>query len=105
LQFLSFDALVTDLAALSDRAAMHAYWDALKTVLCDLRVTDDEVAHLLQTKRELGLKDEQTRVLHARAFISVLTQFSADQWLDDKECRKLQRLRSCLSKTGWAPGD
>ena len=89
----------------SDRAAMHAYWDALKTVLCDLRVTDDEVAHLLQTKRELGLKDEQTRVLHARAFISVLTQFSADQWLDDKECRKLRKLRSCLSKAGWAPGD
>ena len=86
----------------SDRSAMHAYWDALKTVLCDLRVTDDEVSHLLQTKRELGLKDEQTRVLHARAFISVLTQFSADQWLDDKECRKL---RSCLSKAGWAPGD
>ena len=85
--------------------AMQADWDALKPVLCDLRVTDDEVAHLLRTKRELGLKDEQTRVLHARAIISVLTQFSADQWLDDKECRKLQRLRSCLSKAGWAPGD
>lgn len=84
---------------------MHLYWDELKTVIADLEVTDDEITHLLQTKRELGLRDEQTRVLHARAFASVISQFTADQWLDDRECRKLRLLRSCLSKAGWAPGD
>ena len=87
------------------RDRLHEYWGALKTVLADLQVTDDEVKYLEETKEKLGLRDEQTRVLHARAFVGVVSQFTADQWLDEKECTTLRKLRRCLSRAGWAPGD
>ncbi|NLF02798.1 MAG: 3'-5' exonuclease [Anaerolineales bacterium] len=51
------------------RSPAGAYWDALKTVLSDLRVTDEEIVDLQRTKQSLGLSDEQTRAIHAKAFI------------------------------------
>jgi hypothetical protein len=32
-------------------------------------------------------------------------KFVGDQWLDDEESEKLHRLRHCLSRLGWAPGE
>ena len=86
------------------RRAFGEYWDALKTVLADLEITDEEVEYVIQERNRLGLKREQVRVLHARAFVSVIAQFAEDKWLDDAEVRKLHRLHQCLSKLGWAPG-
>lgn len=86
------------------RQALAAYWDALKTVLADLEVTDEEIAYVREERIRGGLKVEQLRVLHARAFTSVLSQFMSDQWLDDREVIKLRRLHHCLSSLGWAPG-
>lgn len=68
----------------SGRRALHTYWDALKTVIADLRVTDAEVRYLEEKKLELQLPPERIRVLHARAFMNVLSRFSTDEWLDDK---------------------
>lgn len=87
------------------RDALHAYWDALKTVLADMEVTGQEVVYLETTKRQLGLRNEQIRVLHARAFVNAISRFAADRWLDDKECEKLRKLHRCLSRAGWAPGE
>ena len=81
------------------------YWDGLKAAVADLVITDEEVEDLKRTEEELGLKQEQVRVLHARAFASVISQFIDDQWLDDQERRKLKRLHQCLSRLGWAPGE
>lgn len=86
------------------RLAFASYWDALKTVLSDLEITDEELDYVRAERMKGGLKDEQIRVLHARAFGSVMSQFTSDQWLDDREVRKLQKLHRCLSKLGWAPG-
>jgi DNA polymerase-3 subunit epsilon len=86
------------------RQATAAYWDALKTVLADLDITDEEMAHVQNERHRGGLKDEQIRVLHARAFASVIAQFASDQWLDDREVGKLRRLHGCLAALGWAPG-
>jgi hypothetical protein len=86
------------------RQAVAGYWDALKTVLADLQITDEELAYVQAERQRGGLKDEQIRALHARAFASVVSQFASDQWLDDLEIKKLQRLHSCLAKLGWAPG-
>ena len=86
------------------REAFAGYWDALKTVLADLEITDDELAYVLAERQRGGLTPEQVRVLHARAFASVMSQFAEDQWLDDREVRKLRRLHSCLAQLGWAPG-
>jgi hypothetical protein len=87
------------------RQAIIGYWDALGVVLADLNITDDEVAYVAAERERGGLKEEQIRVLHARAFTSVISQFTSDQWLDDREIGKLRRLRQCLSRLGWAPGD
>ncbi len=84
---------------------VQEYWDALRTVVADLEVTDEEVEYVVQERKRLGLPKERLRVMHARAFASVISQFIGDQWLDDREVLKLRRLRQCLSKLGWAPGD
>ena len=76
----------------------------MKTVLADLEITDDELAYVLAERQRGGLTAEQVRVLHARAFASVMSQFASDQWLDDREVKKLRRLHSCLAQLGWAPG-
>lgn len=87
------------------RYALDEYWDALTTVLADLEITDEEVEYITNERKRLGLQEEQLRVLHARAFANAITQFVDDQWLDDEESQKLRRLRQCLSKIGWVPGE
>jgi len=87
------------------RVAMRSYWDALKAVICDLEITEEEIRYLREKERQLGLRPEQIRVLHARAFVSAIAQFVDDEWLDDRECRILRRLHRCLSQLGWAPGE
>lgn len=81
------------------------YWDALKAALADLQVTEEELADLERKRVELGLEEEQVRVLHARAFVSVISQFTRDGRLDARECATLRRLHRCLSVLGWAPGE
>lgn len=85
--------------------ALASYWDTLKTVVADLEITDEELAYVEAEKERSGLAKEQIRSIHARAFASVLAQFTEDKWLDDREVRKLQRLHRCLSRLGWAPGE
>ena len=86
------------------RHAISAYWDALKTVLADLEITEEELQYVLAERARGGLKEEQIRVLHARAFTSVVSQFASDQWIDDREVKRLRRLHDCLAQLGWAPG-
>lgn len=86
-------------------SGVRAYWDAMKAAVTDLIITDDEMEHLRQIIQRFGLPVEQIRMLHARVFSSVISQFIDDRWLDDRERRKLRRLHECLSKLGWAPGE
>ncbi|MCK4601888.1 MAG: 3'-5' exonuclease [Phycisphaerae bacterium] len=81
------------------------YWDALKVALADLTITDEEVKELQQKKESLGLENEQIRMLHARLFSGVISQFINDKRLDDRECKILHRIYYCLSQLGWAPGE
>ncbi|MEX1040439.1 MAG: 3'-5' exonuclease [Pirellulaceae bacterium] len=86
------------------RQAIASYWDTLKTVLADLEITEEELQIVLEERKGGGLKKEQIRMLHAKAFSGVISQFTSDQWLDDGEVIKLRKLHDCLSKLGWAPG-
>ncbi len=88
----------------SRKIAIRDYWDALKTVLADLIITDEELDYIKAERKRLGLAKEQIRMLHARAFSSAISQFIDDEWLDDSELRKLRRLHKCLAELGWAPG-
>ena len=87
------------------RRTRRQYWEALKSVLADLVITDDEVAYLAGKQEELGLEIEEIRSLHARAFAQVILAFTDDRWLDDREVATLHRLHSCFSRLGWAPGE
>jgi len=82
-----------------------AYYDALRTVVADLDITDQELAYVLQERQRLGLSLGQIRSIHAKAFASVIAQFADDWYVDNREMLKLQRLHQCLSKLGWAPGE
>ena len=90
---------------LTARLARRQYWEAMKSVLADLVITDDEVAYLARKQEELGLELEQIRSLHARAFAQVIVDFTDDRWLDDREAETLHRLHHCFSRLGWAPGE
>jgi DNA polymerase-3 subunit epsilon len=81
------------------------YWDALKVALSDLQVTDAEIEQLLAIRRQLDLRPEQVRAIHARAFAGIMCEFADDQHLDDTEADALQRIRTGLQRLGWAPGD
>lgn len=86
------------------RLAFASYWDTLKTALADLEISDVEFQEIKELRKSTILSKEQIRVVHARVFSSVITQFSNDQWIDDQEVIKLRKLHQCLAKLGWAPG-
>lgn len=88
----------------TERQAISEYWDALKIVLADLKITDEEFDYIIAIRKKIKLPKEKIRMLHAKAFSSVICQCIDDKWLDDKEVLKLKRLSQCLSKLGWAPG-
>ena len=94
-----------DDARLTPRRARRLYWEAMKAVLADLVITDDEVEYLDRTQKQQGLETEQIRSLHARAFAQVILSFTDDRWLYDRETETLHRLHGCFSRLGWAPGE
>ena len=81
------------------------YWEALKSVLVDLRVTEQDVEGLRYVQAESGLAQEEIRSLHARAFGEAIRNYIEDGWLDQVEWEQLHRLHACLSMLGWAPGE
>lgn len=85
--------------------ALAVYWDALKAAVADLKIDRGEIENMQRIVAEYGLRQDQTRMLHARAFASVINQFISDQCLDERECEKLKLLHRCLSELGWAPGE
>jgi hypothetical protein len=89
----------------SRQDTLHSYWEAIKTVIYDLEVSEEEIGYLNKKKKELDLMPEEVRGLHARAFADLISQCVEDKVLDDNECGKLRRLHQCLGKLGWAPGE
>lgn len=87
------------------RRAWQVYWDALTTVLADLRISEDEFAHIKAIRKQSSLEKEQLRAMHARAFSDAIERFIDDDWLDDDELKRLRKLHKCLSVLGWAPGE
>lgn len=92
-------------AAVDQRHRLGEYWEALKTVVLDLEITDEELAYMEEKRQEVDLQPEQIRMLHAQAFATAISQFIDDEWLDDRETSKLRRLYTCLHRLGWAPGE
>lgn len=79
-----------------------SYWDNLKTVFTDEVITPEELNFLRNEIR--GLRKEQVRAIHARFFLSTLTKFTKDLYIDEEEANRLRSLYQGLSLLGWAPG-
>ena len=94
-----------DVAVHKKSLALREYWEVLKLVIADLDVTDDEIDYVDRKRSELNLSIEHVRAQHARAFASVIAQFTDDKRIDDREREKLRRLKWALHRLGWAPGD
>jgi DNA polymerase-3 subunit epsilon len=88
-----------------EKQAITEYWDALRIVLADLEITEEEINYIIEIRKKLQLPKEKLRALHAKVFAAATCQFIADKSVDDKEVLKLKRLFQCLSKLGWAPGE
>lgn len=82
----------------------NSYWELLKIVLADLKITDNESKLLREKQAELRLTDAQIRGMHAKAFMSVIADCLRDKEINEKECRTLNKLYNCLAAAGWAPG-
>ena len=84
---------------------LAAYWDALTAAIADLDVTPHEVYYLKAKQSVLGVRPEELRWMHARAFSGVLADMCHDKAITDNEARLLSGVAAALRELGWAPGD
>lgn len=84
---------------------LSAYWDALSAALADLDVTPHEVFYLKAKQSALGVRPEELRWLHARAFSGLLADVCQDKAVTNDEADSLSSIAVALRELGWAPGD
>lgn len=84
---------------------LAAYWDALSAALADLDVTPHEVFYLKAKQSALGIRPEELRWLHARAFSGLLADVCQDKAVTNDEVDSLSSIAVALRELGWAPGD
>lgn len=90
----------------SDRQlVLAAYWDALTVALADLDMTPHEVFYLKAKQSALGVRPEELRWMHARAFSGILADMCQDKAITDEEASALSGVALALRELGWAPGD
>jgi DNA polymerase III subunit epsilon len=90
----------------SDRQfVLAAYWEALTAALADLDVTPYEVFYLRAKQSALGVRPEELRWMHARAFSGILADMCQDKAITDDEATALSGVALALRELGWAPGD
>lgn len=92
-------------AKLERQLVVSAYWEALLAALADLEITPFEVFYLRAKQQSLGIRPDELRWLHARAFSGMLADMCQDRSITDKEASALAGLASALRELGWAPGD
>jgi hypothetical protein len=90
----------------SDRQlVLAAYWDALTAALADMDITPYEVFYLKAKQTALGVRHEELRWMHARAFSGILADMCQDKAITDDEATALCGVAGALRELGWAPGD
>jgi hypothetical protein len=84
-------------------ARLATYVDAVRRVMSDLTI-DDEEAEYIETQREtLGISLPEMRAAHAVVFSEILRAFSCDWVIDASEEEQIERALRCLDDLGWAP--
>lgn len=98
--------LPVDRVAVSDRQpVLSDYWDALLASIADVEITPYEVFYLKAKQAALGLRQDEVRWLHARAFSAVLADMCQDKAVSTDEALALSGIAAALRELGWAPGD
>ena len=64
-----------------------------------------EVFYLKAKQTALGLRPEELRWMHARAFSGILADMCQDKIITDAEATALSGVALALRELGWAPGD
>lgn len=95
----------TEAAGIDRQEILSAYWDALSAALADLDVTPHEVFYLKAKQASLGLRPDELRWLHARAFSGLLANVCHDKAVTNDEAEALYGVAVALRELGWAPGD
>jgi hypothetical protein len=90
---------------LDRQLVLAAYWDALTAALADLDITPYEVFYLKAKQSALGVRPEELRWIHARAFSGILADMCQDKAISDDEAAALNSVALALRELGWAPGD
>lgn len=92
-------------AARERQPVVSDYWDALMAALSDLDVTPHEVFYLKAKQHALGIRPDELRWMHARAFSAVLADMCQDKAVTSDEANTLSEIAVALRELGWAPGD
>lgn len=99
------DSAVTPTEAQRVHKSLRMNLDALKVVLADLRVDNEEIESIKGLRKLYPLTPEQVRMLHARIYAAALNQVAADGWLSNDERERLALLHKGLRQLGYAPGE
>ena len=81
------------------------YWEALKLALSDQVISGSEVKYLREKGEGLGLRGEELRSLHAKAFAGMLARFTDDYLITDEEVKRIAGIAEAMGALGWRPGD
>jgi hypothetical protein len=80
-----------------------SYVSAVRRVISDLTLEDDEAVFIEQERERLGVSLSEMRAAHAVVFGELLRAFSSDWAIDASEEEQLERALRCLDELGWAP--
>ncbi|MDR1484859.1 MAG: 3'-5' exonuclease [Planctomycetaceae bacterium] len=81
-----------------------SYLETIQIIVSDYIADDQELELVKAEQKRLNLSKEQIRAVHAKVFSSIMANFIDDEFLDDEETKKLQKIWKCLHSLGWAPG-
>jgi DNA polymerase III epsilon subunit-like protein len=84
--------------------SLASYTETIQLVVSDYIIEDSELELVKAEQKRLNLSKEHIRAVHAKIFSSIMADFIDDEFLDDEEAKKLQKVWKCLHTLGWAPG-
>jgi hypothetical protein len=90
-------------AASDAEARLANYVDAVRRVMSDLTIDDEEAEHIEIQREMLGISLPEMRAAHAVVFSEILRAFSCDWVIDASEEEQIERALRCLDDLGWAP--
>ena len=90
-------------AATDAEGRLATYVDAVRRVMSDLTIDEEEAEHIEAQREKLGISLPEMRAAHAVVFSEILRAFACDWVIDASEEEQIERALRCLDDLGWAP--